>query len=132
MHQGYRREDVLPEIVDRFARFGLPLYFTETTLLPGDLMPPGVEDLNDYQPDEWPSTPTGGLLRADGSRKPAYDALHALIKAEWWMPPTRLSTDASGRVRAHGFLGDYRLSSHGTESVFEIARTGASAAAITL
>jgi GH35 family endo-1,4-beta-xylanase len=149
MHQGYWGEERMLAMVDRFARFGIPLQLTETTLLSGELMPPDIVDLNDYQPESWPSTPEGearqadelvrhyrslvghpaveaitywgitdrgawlgapcGLVRADGSRKPGYDALHDLIKGEWWLGPTTLRTDAAGRVTVGGARGDYRL-----------------------
>lgn len=59
MHQGFRGEDQLAGILDRFARFGLPLQLTETTLVSGDLMPSHIVDLNDFQPAHWPSTPEG-------------------------------------------------------------------------
>jgi GH35 family endo-1,4-beta-xylanase len=65
MHQGYRGEEQLLEIADRFARFGLPLHFTEVSLVSGDLMPPEIEDLNDYVVDSWPSTPEGEARQAD-------------------------------------------------------------------
>jgi GH35 family endo-1,4-beta-xylanase len=65
MHQGYRGEEEIVAIADRFARFGLPLHFTETTLLSGDLMPAEIEDLNDYQVASWPSTPEGEARQAD-------------------------------------------------------------------
>ncbi|MBL6279999.1 endo-1,4-beta-xylanase [Micromonospora fiedleri] len=150
MHQGYRGEEYMNEMLDRFARYGLPLHLTETTLVSGHLMPAEIEDLNDYQIPQWPSTSEGearqaeeivrhyrsllahpavesvnywgltdrgawlgapaGLVRADGSRKPAYDALEALIKGEWWLPPTPMRTDADGRVTVEGFLGDYTVS----------------------
>jgi GH35 family endo-1,4-beta-xylanase len=147
MHQGYRGEEAILAIVDRFARYGLPLHFTETSLVSGDLMPPDIVDLNDYVVDSWPSTADGearqadelvrhyrslvshpavaaltywgitdadawlgapiGLVRADGSPKPSYEALLGLIKGDWWLKPTRLRTDRDGRVRVTGFLGDY-------------------------
>ena len=147
MHQGYRGEEAILAIVDRFARYGLPLHFTETSLVSGDLMPPDIVDLNDYVVDSWPSTADGearqadelvrhyrslvshpavaaitywgitdadawlgapiGLVRADGSPKPSYDALLGLIKGDWWLKPTRMRTDRDGRVRVTGFLGDY-------------------------
>ncbi len=65
MHQGYRGEQWVLEKVERFARFGLPLQFTETTLVSGDLMPSEIVDLNDYQVPEWPSTPEGEQRQAD-------------------------------------------------------------------
>jgi len=65
MHQGYRGEERALEAADRFARFGIPLHFTETTLLSGDLMPADVVDLNDYVRDDWPSTPEGEARQAD-------------------------------------------------------------------
>lgn len=65
MHQGYRGEERALEAADRFARFGIPLHFTETTLLSGDLMPPDIVDLNDYARDPWPSTPEGEERQAD-------------------------------------------------------------------
>jgi GH35 family endo-1,4-beta-xylanase len=65
MHQGYWGEEKMLAMVDRFARYGLPLHLTETTLLSGDLMPPEIVDLNDYQVPEWPSTPEGEARQAD-------------------------------------------------------------------
>lgn len=65
MHQGFRGEEQLLAIADRFARFGLPLHFTETTLVSGDLMPPEIVDLNDYVRADWPSTPEGEARQAD-------------------------------------------------------------------
>lgn len=49
----------LEDILERFSVFGLPLHFTENTLVSGDIMPKDIVDLNDYQVDEWPSTPEG-------------------------------------------------------------------------
>ncbi|MDR2479081.1 MAG: endo-1,4-beta-xylanase [Treponema sp.] len=58
-HQGYMGLERLQEILDRFSRFGLPLHFTENTIVSGHLMPPDIVDLNDYQIPEWPSTAEG-------------------------------------------------------------------------
>ena len=58
-HQGYMGRKKLEEILERFSDFNLPLHFTENTLVSGKIMPPEIVDLNDYQVDEWPSTPEG-------------------------------------------------------------------------
>lgn len=58
-HQGYMGREKLEDILDRYSVFGLPLHFTENTLVSGDIMPSDIVDLNDYQVDEWPSTPEG-------------------------------------------------------------------------
>ena len=161
MHQGYWGEEKTLEILERFSRFGLPIHMTETTLVSGELMPPEIDDLNDYRIGSWPSTPAGeerqadeiqrhyrtllshpsvkavtywglsddgawlgapsGLVRADGSRKPAYEALHDLVKREWWLPPTTLRTDSAGRIEVRGFLGDYLLHCDGRTAAFTVA-----------
>ena len=58
-HQGYWGKEKLEEVLDRFSSFGLPIHFTENTLISGDIMPGYIVDLNDWQVDEWPSTPEG-------------------------------------------------------------------------
>ena len=65
MHQGYVGEEYLGRVLDRFARYGLPLHLTETTLVSGHLMPADILDLNDYQIPDWPSTPEGEARQAN-------------------------------------------------------------------
>jgi len=160
MHQGFRGEEQLLGIADRFSRFGLPLHFTEVSLVSGRLMPPEIDDLNDYVVESWPSTPEGearqadelermyralvghpsiaaitywglsdagawlgapiGLVRADGSRKPSYDRLRALIRGEWWMAPTARRTDAAGRLRIDGWRGRYRVTAGAASAEVEM------------
>ncbi len=58
-HQGFWGEEKLEEVLERFSSFGLPIHFTENTLISGDLMPEHIVDLNDWQVNDWPTTPEG-------------------------------------------------------------------------
>lgn len=58
-HQGYWGKEKLLAVLERYEHFGLPIHFTENTLVSGDLIPPEIVDLNDFHSTEWPSTPEG-------------------------------------------------------------------------
>ncbi len=58
MHEGYRGRKAIETYLDRFSAFGLPLHFTELTVLSGQIAPK-VDDLNDLHIDPWPSTDEG-------------------------------------------------------------------------
>ena len=58
-HQGYWGAEKVNNVLERFSRFGLPLHFTENTLISGDIMPARIVDLNDWQVEEWNTTPEG-------------------------------------------------------------------------
>jgi len=64
-HQGYWGAEMLRDMLERFSRFGLPLHFTENTIISGDLMPAHIVDLNDWQVEEWPTTPEGEARQRD-------------------------------------------------------------------
>ena len=157
-HQGYWGLEKTQEVLERFSKFGLPLHFTENTLISGKLMDPEIVDLNDYQVDEWPTTPEGeerqakemaeiydilfqhpsvesittwsivdnkwlgapaGILRADNSKKPSYDALEELVKNKWWTRE-EFVTDDEGNVSFEGFLGDYEIIAGSLKSQFTL------------
>jgi GH35 family endo-1,4-beta-xylanase len=63
-HQGYWGLDKLKDVLKRFTRFGLPIHFTENSLVSGHLLPSGINDLNDYQVADWPTTPEGEARQA--------------------------------------------------------------------
>ena len=71
----------------------------------------------------WLGAP-GGFVRLDGTPKPAYDGLHRLVKEEWGTPLQTAVTDAEGRLRFNGFLGDYRLAYGDRHAGFSIAEPG--------
>lgn len=161
MHQGYWGQAKTLDVLERFSRFGLPLHFTETTLVSGELMPPEIVDLNDHQVSSWPSTAEGeerqateivefystlvshravqaitywgltddgawlgapaGLVRRDGTLKPAYEALHGLIKGSWWLAPTTVTADESGQVVIDAFAGTYRVTTDAGAASVELA-----------
>ncbi|MDR0908183.1 MAG: endo-1,4-beta-xylanase [Spirochaetaceae bacterium] len=81
-HQGYWGLEKLNKVLERFSAFGLPIHFTENTLISGDLMPPHIVDLNDWQVDQWPSTPAGEERQAR-EVKEMYETLfaHPLVEA---------------------------------------------------
>lgn len=54
-HQGYWGKEKLLDVLERFSKFNIPLHFSENTILSGELVPPEIEDLNDFQVEDWPS-----------------------------------------------------------------------------
>lgn len=104
-HQGYMGRKKLEDILDRFSFFGLPLHFTENTLVSGKIMPPDIVDLNDYQVDEWPSTPEGEE-RQKNEWKEMYEILfaHPLVEAVtgWDFADGAWLHAPSGLVRGDG------------------------------
>ena len=58
-HRGYWGKEKMYEVLERFAKFGLPLHYTENTLISGDLMPSTGEFGGRKNPEDWPSTTEG-------------------------------------------------------------------------
>jgi hypothetical protein len=63
-------------------------------------------------------------LRRDHSPKPAYEALLKLVKGEWWLSPTKMTTDAAGQVSFNGFLGEYALTIGSQKISFSLDKSG--------
>jgi len=149
MHGGYWGAKRAWEVCDYFAKFGVPLHFTETTIVSGPrsqqawLTTPDGEiaqarDVADFytvlfshpaveaitwwdftDQGAWQAAPAG-FLRADMTPKPAYHQLKALIKGKWWTR-TEVSTAEGGRAEFRGFLGQYEI----TASLADRTLTGA-------
>ncbi len=71
----------------------------------------------------WLNAPAG-LLRRDHSPKPAYEELLKLIKGEWWLAPTKMTTDANGQISFRGFLGEYEIALDSQHIPFVVKETG--------
>jgi endo-1,4-beta-xylanase len=69
----------------------------------------------------WLNAPAG-LIRKDGSIKPAYEELMKLIKGEWWTSPTKIYTDAQGQIQLNCILGEYRLTFGGQQESFAVTK----------
>ena len=57
--------------------------------------------------DAWQGAPAG-LVRADMTPKPAYEALMKLIKGKWWTH-TETRVQQAGEARFRGFFGTYHV-----------------------
>ncbi|MCK4292886.1 MAG: endo-1,4-beta-xylanase [Planctomycetes bacterium] len=137
MHGAYWGARRAWEVCDRFAKFGVPLHFTETTVVSGPksekgwLTTPDGEKRQAEQVTEfytvlfshpaveavtwWDFTDQGawqqapaGFLRTDMTPKPAYEQLKALIKDKWWTQ-TDATIAAAGKTRFRGFFGEYQI-----------------------
>ena len=138
MHGGVWPIRKVWDVCQRFSRFGVPLHFTETTIVSGPRLGgdkwgpttpegeakqapaavrfytmlfshPAVDALTWWDLSDWKAWKTcGGLIREDMSPKPAYDQLKALVKDKWWTRAA-LETGADGSAALRGVLGDYRV-----------------------
>jgi len=137
MHQGCWSMEKLEEILHRFSRFGLPLHFTEVTLVSGDIMPQHIVDLNDFAPDDWPSHAEGEARQATEATA-FYDALfaHPLVEAiTWWnfhdglwlnapsgildrnSDPKPVYNALHGRIKGDWWTAEHRLVTNGNGEV---------------
>ena len=159
-HQGVWTKAKMEEILGRYEHFGLPIHFTENTIVAGPLVPPEIDDLQDVHYEDDAATPEyeqkqadaleamyrtlfekhplmtaitnwdfgdgawlnapSGVIRRDNSLKPAYNALHRLIKEEWHTSFEAV-TDAEGYVTVNGFKGSYELTANGKKGCFKLS-----------
>lgn len=75
----------------------------------------------DFCDGAWLGAPAG-VVRLDGSHKPAYDALKQRIWQDWHTDVT-LMTDENGRCTLEGFRGDYQLCVDGQEAQMTLDQT---------
>ncbi len=150
MHAGVWQTRHVWGVCERFARFGVPLHFTETTVISrfgnaeGEAYQaketvrfytvlfshPAVEaitwwDFSDQR--AWKGAPAG-WLRADMSPKPVFGEMKKLIKGKWW---TKFEgkTDRAGELRFRGFRGSYKVEAvtpdgRRGEGQFGLSKTG--------
>jgi len=137
MHGGCWPVQKTWDVCERFAKFGKPLHFTETTVVSGPkaqqdwlttpegeksqaeqvaefyrvlFSHPAVEAITWWDftdQNAWQQAPAG-LVRADMTPKPAYNELERLIKNQWWTQ-AETTTNAEGASRFRGFLGEYEV-----------------------
>jgi GH35 family endo-1,4-beta-xylanase len=140
MHAGYWGAERAWEVCERFAKFGKPLHFTETTVVSGPrtkgawhttpegerrqaeqvsefyrvlFSHPAVEAITwwDFSDQQaWQGAPAG-LVRDDMTPKGAYDELERLIKGKWWTQTGTMVAD-EGKALFHGFFGQYQVTAH--------------------
>ncbi len=137
MHGGPWRAAQTWDVCERFARYGKPLHFTETTVVSGPkkdsawvttpegeqqqakavtefytvlFSHPAVEAITWWDFTDqgaWQAAPAG-LVRDDMTPKPTYEQLHELIKGKWWTK-TEGDTGPNGQATIQGFYGQYRV-----------------------
>jgi len=137
MHGGYWGAARTWDVCERFARFGKPLHFTETTVVSGPkkdsawattpegeqqqakaviefytmlFSHPAVEGVTWWDftdQNAWQAAPAG-LVRDDRTPKPAYERLHELVKDKWWTKAD-VETGPNGQVTLQGFCGQYQV-----------------------
>ncbi len=138
MHSKYWGAKRAWNTCEAFAKYDVPLHYTETTVVSGPksdngwsttakgeatqadavaefyttlFSHPAVEAITWWDftdQNAWQKAPAG-LIRTDMSPKPAYDRLKDLIKDKWWTS-TQGVVGPQGAIDFTGFLGEYQLS----------------------
>ncbi len=138
MHGRYWGAKKAWDVCEKYAKFNVPLNFTETTVVSGPksnegwnstpegekkqardatqfytvlFSHPAVEAITwwDFADQgAWQGAPAG-FLRKDMTPKPMYHALKDLIRGKWWTK-TEAKTSAGGTAGFRGFYGQYKVS----------------------
>ncbi|MBP5451943.1 MAG: endo-1,4-beta-xylanase, partial [Treponema sp.] len=107
-HQGVWSVEKTEEILSRFEHFGLPIHFTENTIVAGPLVDPSLDDLQDAHYDDDAATPEYEAKQAE-SLTAMYRLLferHPLVTAitNWDFGDGAWLNAPSGLVRKDGSL----------------------------
>lgn len=107
-HQGVWSEEKTNEILSRFEHFGLPIHFTENTIVAGPLVDPSIDDLQDAHYDDDAATPEYEQKQAE-SLEAMYRRLfenHPLVTAitNWDFGDGAWLNAPSGVIRKDGSL----------------------------
>jgi len=139
MHQGVWPLHKVYSVCETYARLGLPLHFTETTILSGGrenkewgpttaegeaaqaehtanfytmlFSHPSVAAVTWWDLSDYQAwqRAPAGLVRQDMSPKPAYERLLDLIRRQWWTK-AEAATDEKGLCSFRGCHGSYQVS----------------------
>ena len=107
-HHGVWGREKLEEILSRFEHFGLPIHFTENTIVAGPTVDPKIIDLQDAHYDDDAATPEYEQMQADELEK-MYRALfeeHPLVTGitNWDFSDGMWLNAPSGLIRKDGSI----------------------------
>ena len=107
-HQGVWTPEKTEDILSRFEHFGLPIHFTENTIVAGPLVAPEITDLQDAHYDDDAATPELEQKQADDLEKMYRNLFenHPLVTAitNWDFGDGAWLNAPSGVIRKDGSL----------------------------
>ena len=107
-HQGIWGKEKQEEVLSRFEHFGLPIHFTENTIVAGPLVAPEITDLQDAHYDDDAATPEYEEMQADALEQQYRNLFenHPLVTAitNWDYGDGAWLNAPSGVIRKDGSL----------------------------
>lgn len=107
-HQGIWGKEKQDEVLSRFEHFGLPIHFTENTIVAGPLVAPEITDLQDAHYDDDAATPEYEEMQADALEQQYRNLFenHPLVTAisNWDYGDGAWLNAPSGVIRKDGSL----------------------------